>query len=343
VKVRLLDAVNVPDGAWRKYGAPASGMHLDFVLDKPHHIYRDLMHNLRIPGGGRGAQALAEAVVARVRSEPLVGTDTVTRAQAAYRWLHKNLQCGQLAWLLSDPRLLQKQILVGLLGCEPWAKASAARRASIWKSRPADWPAFSASTQGDFACFLLSGIGRLARLLGHKGLIILLDEMERWQDLNWQAQSRAGNLLGGLIWGATAEEGEREPVHQPAGLTNSRRCGGTPFTTSSRCYLGLAIAMTPRGQDGPESLWAEYGRLHEVDLPPAGPQEVIQCVRQVAPWYASAHGLPSPELSAISARSLEAWRRSDGSFRTAVQIIIRLLDEWRDAGPSTAPANGGVS
>src|ERR1700684_1689903 len=32
VKVRLLDVVNVPDKAWRQYGAPASGMHLDFVL-----------------------------------------------------------------------------------------------------------------------------------------------------------------------------------------------------------------------------------------------------------------------------------------------------------------------
>jgi Protein of unknown function (DUF2726) len=32
VKVRLLDVVNVPDRAWRQYGAPASGMHLDFVL-----------------------------------------------------------------------------------------------------------------------------------------------------------------------------------------------------------------------------------------------------------------------------------------------------------------------
>ena len=32
VKVRLLDVVNVPDKAWREYGAPASGMHLDFVL-----------------------------------------------------------------------------------------------------------------------------------------------------------------------------------------------------------------------------------------------------------------------------------------------------------------------
>lgn len=32
VKVRLLDVVNVPDRAWREYGAPAGGMHLDFVL-----------------------------------------------------------------------------------------------------------------------------------------------------------------------------------------------------------------------------------------------------------------------------------------------------------------------
>jgi hypothetical protein len=32
VKVRLMDVVAVPDGAWRQYGAPGSGMHLDFVI-----------------------------------------------------------------------------------------------------------------------------------------------------------------------------------------------------------------------------------------------------------------------------------------------------------------------
>jgi hypothetical protein len=32
VKVRLMDVVWVPDDAWRTYGAPASGMHFDFVL-----------------------------------------------------------------------------------------------------------------------------------------------------------------------------------------------------------------------------------------------------------------------------------------------------------------------
>ena len=32
VKVRLMDVIAVPDQAWREYGAPGSGMHLDFVL-----------------------------------------------------------------------------------------------------------------------------------------------------------------------------------------------------------------------------------------------------------------------------------------------------------------------
>ena len=35
VKVRLMDVVAVPDNAWREYGAPGSGMHLDFVLADP--------------------------------------------------------------------------------------------------------------------------------------------------------------------------------------------------------------------------------------------------------------------------------------------------------------------
>jgi hypothetical protein len=32
VKVRLMDIVDVPDEAWREFGAPGSGIHLDFVL-----------------------------------------------------------------------------------------------------------------------------------------------------------------------------------------------------------------------------------------------------------------------------------------------------------------------
>jgi hypothetical protein len=35
VKVRLMDVVSVPDDSWQQYGAPGSGMHLDFVLADP--------------------------------------------------------------------------------------------------------------------------------------------------------------------------------------------------------------------------------------------------------------------------------------------------------------------
>jgi hypothetical protein len=35
LKVRLLDLVSVPDRHWHRYGAPASGMHVDFVLADP--------------------------------------------------------------------------------------------------------------------------------------------------------------------------------------------------------------------------------------------------------------------------------------------------------------------
>lgn len=31
-KVRLMDVVQVPGDAWRQYGAPGSGMHLDFLI-----------------------------------------------------------------------------------------------------------------------------------------------------------------------------------------------------------------------------------------------------------------------------------------------------------------------
>jgi hypothetical protein len=233
--------------------------------------------------------------------------------------------------LLSDPGLLHKPILIGLLGCEPGAKAGTARKVSHWRSQPCDWPAFSAGTQGDFACYLLSGIGRLARLLGHKGLVILLDEMERWQDLNWQAQSRAGNLLGGLIWGTTAREGKRGPADRPLSLWNSGRCGGTPFTTASRSHIGLAIAMTPRGDDGPELLWETYGPFQKVDLPAVGLEEIKECAGRVASWYASAYGLPTPDSDTIAGQALKAWRQqSDASFRAAVQVIVRVLEDWRD-------------
>src|SRR5262249_13161591 len=124
------------------------------------------------------------------------------RAIEVRRLLEKEIQCKPLAWLLSGLAAREKPELIGLLACEPGATVALARDAHVLGRSAGDWPAFSAGTQGDFGSYLLSGVGRLARFLGYRGLIVILDEMEKWQDLDWNAQCRAGNLLGGLIWAA---------------------------------------------------------------------------------------------------------------------------------------------
>src|SRR5690606_3015430 len=129
------------------------------------------------------------------------------------------------------------------------------RRSHLLRAQPRIWPAFSAGTQGDFASYVLCGLGRLARLLDFRGFVILLDEMEKWQSVDWKAQCRAGNLCGGLVWGATAELGCRScvhhvmnghrgrlPCHHDNLLEHSHRSGGYPFTTPDRCFLGVAVA-----------------------------------------------------------------------------------------------------
>lgn len=287
-------------------------------LNKPHHIYRDLLLNLRFPG----EQKMGAAMLAR-RAAPFARGRSRT-------WLRLELQCEPLAWLMSDPRFADEPKLVALLACDPNVPTADGRRAHAHGGRSVDWVAFSAGTQGDFASYLLSGIGRLARLMGKKGLIVILDEMEKWQDLNWKAQSQAGNLLGGLIWGATSQEGHRALQDKPYVLSHSARAGGYPFTTPGRCHLGIAIAITPRGEASPERLWATYGPLRAIDLPQLTATTLIAYVATMAPLYAKTYELPAPNIREITFATLRSWlQHGDGGMRTAVQLVVGALDEWR--------------
>ncbi len=306
----------------------------EIQLHKPYLVYGDLMRHLRLPGhASPGVASLAEKIAEIVRSRYHAAGNRwyVGRAQ---EWLLKELECKSLAWLLSDPHLDQKEELLGLLICDRSLCVTLARRSHITPCIPRTWPGFNAGTQGDFAGFLLSGLGRLARLLGHRGLIIVMDEMERWQDLNWPQQTRAGNLLGGLIWAATAQNGTRSEEDRPATLKHSLRCGGYPFTTPSRCHLGLAIAMTPCGADGPESLWGGYGPLTVHDLKSFSRQQVADYCTILAPTYAAAYQLPAPSdgvLDPIRKQAILTWQQQGiATARSVVQAAVKAFDDWKD-------------
>ena len=305
----------------------------EIQLHKPYHVYRDLIRHLRIPGQDiRGAKGIArqasDALKARFGNQ-----SSRWYSSEARRFLTDHLDCAPLAWLLSDPQIGIDENLIGLLACDLQSSWAYARRRHAIPGAPRDWPAFSATTQGDFASYVLCGLGRLSRLLGFKGFIVILDEMEKWQNLNWVEQSKAGNLLGGLVWGATSPEGKRTPNHYPPGLQHSGRCGGYPFSTGPRCHVGVAIAMTPRGHYGPERTWETYGDLSIYDLPAMRPSDVEEHCRALAPQYAAAY-----ELRPMTARQLEAvvkkvmavfHRQGTATARAAVQAVVAALDDWR--------------
>src|SRR5207249_6055584 len=48
------------------------------------------------------------------------------------------------------------------------------------------------------------------------------------------------------------------PEHTSAGSFAAQRAGGFPFTTLRRSHVGLIIALTPRGDEGPEELWGQF-------------------------------------------------------------------------------------
>ena len=303
-------------------------------LNKPHHVYRELMRNLRIPAAEvDGVRGLAHLVQKVLYARPYVENWVI----AHRHWLEQMIECEPLAWLLSDYRLVDKPQLLGLLAGDTNVRAQDARAAHMVPGKPQDWPHFTAGTQGDFASYVISGLSKLARLLGYKGLIVIIDEMEKWQDLNWRQQTQAGNLIGGLIWAATGKEGNRfrgsyrrPNPSQPDALTHSMRCGGYPFTTDTPCHLGLVIAMTPRGNEGPEELWRQFGPREIFDLPVFTNDHLRAYLARVAIDYCATYDLPEPDLTALGQKAINAWvARGDGSARSAVQSVIEALDARR--------------
>lgn len=242
-------------------------------LDRSPTIYSTLLQKMKFPDGGCGVEHLLTLV-----HKWFVESDAPSQPKALYEILNRRIQCEPLAWLLSDRDIVNKPSMLQALRGVPMSPARLRGIHPLPNVRP-NWPYFKYGTQGDVGSFLISGIARLLTLIGYGGWIVALDEMEKWQDVNLTFQDRASSLLGGLIWSAFALEGDRDckktaiqfdwdwTCDHSDRLKHGRFAGGSPFTTRSRCNLGIIIAMTPRGQAAPELAWREFGDLRFVDLP----------------------------------------------------------------------------
>ena len=341
--LRLLEEIAVESGFLVVKTEVDAG---EYRLDKPFHVYRGLLQSLRMPGEReQGVRKFAEYAAHALEHVADGVRSPYEQAEKRRNWLRDRIECKRISWLFSDPDFLNKPKLMGALAGAPIGPLSNARQSHVLRGKVYDWPTFMYGTQGDVACCLLAGLARLARLLHFRGLIVILDEMEKWQDLNWSSQARGGNLLGGLIWSATAATGQRwcrcqeaeggyscggNGCDHPESLRHSH-WGGCPFSTRDRCHIGLALAMTPRGDSGPEEEWQEYGRLRIINLPEFKPSSLDHFFRRIAPHYQRAYELPSCVPDTVFSDAMQRWR-SQGSFspRSGITAVLDAMDEWRD-------------
>jgi hypothetical protein len=183
-------------------------------------------------------------------------------------------------------------------------------------------------------------------MLGYKGFVIIMDEMEKWQNLTKDGQTKASNFIGGLIWAATSPIGHRmcrkhedDPrwfgnCDHLSDLDHSRLHGGFPFTTKDRCYIGLAIAMTPREYDVSDQVWSQHGPIIRATVPALSERKLAEYCGHVVPLFAEAYGVGEPkpdELKHIAAEALGIWRtHGELNTRYGVQAAIAAFDHWRD-------------
>ena len=98
------------------------------------------------------------------------------------------------------------------------------------------------------------------------------------------------------------------------------------------CRSGVVIALTPRGDEGPEEMWRQFGPVDIFDLPEFTKQRFRLYIEGVCEYYATAYQLAVPDADRIFRRALCLWREAgDGATRSAVRAAIQALDEWRDS------------
>lgn len=300
-------------------------------LDQAPTVYATLMRSLRFPDGGRGLDHLLDLF-----DKWLISEQAPHSAAQLFSWLEGRIECSYLAWMLAARNLRQTRELMEALKGAP-IPLSKLRAAHPLPNEPGRWQYFKFGTQGDVGSYLISGVAKLVTFLGFSGLIMALDEMEKWQDLDWKNQDRASNLLGGLIWGASEPEGNRECTyrasewacpHTPL-MNHSAFNRGCPFSTTSRCHLGVLIAMTPRGEEAPEHVWQNYGKLEIIDLPSYTLASFYNHFAKITAIFEQAYELEVP-TDEVLAEAESAWRgSSDRSARSGSLAITEALENWR--------------
>ncbi|MBI4859998.1 MAG: DUF2791 family P-loop domain-containing protein [Candidatus Riflebacteria bacterium] len=310
-------------------------LHEDFVVARadldafecqanhPRNVYRSLVKSLRVPGEdarGRGLVGLLDRAVL----SPVVVDSFARRRRGAW---HEFLGPTLLNWQGLSGDAAGKDYLYQWISGEDVDLDDLRARVAVRTARQALLSLGSYTTLSSHFTYLISGLADLVRLLGHAGLVVLLDEAEHLRLLSVEMEGRAVDFFKGLVASAL---GPSLPVEYLGGSYQGGR-KKIPFCWRPPANLGLVVACTPApGQDDLVSWLPDKslvtplpGRLGEAEL-----TSLIERVDATYRWAFPAVPPPGPQDRRRLALAFESGLES-GTFknlREVVQTVVNGLD-----------------
>ncbi len=183
----------------------------------------------------------------------------------------------------------------------------------------------------DNYCYMLSGIGNMAKLIGLKGFVILIDEGEKFfNPMGGSYKQNALNFLFGLRYISINEPSLlNEKSLKGLGLFHSRSASRTPFIYKSPSNIFLVIAFT----DISESLKSDYEE-NIIKLSKFKDGDLKQLFEELVDIYQKAYNfrLNTEQKSDVLKRIMN---KNDFNLRWFVKSTIEALDLIRHFADET--------
>ena len=211
---------------------------------KPFRIYNSLVNSLRYPD--RDDRGTLAGLFERIRDT--VGIDAIRKSLSEF---HDAWElCPLFDALRSYVRFTGEGDEERTRLILQWISGE---KMPVWSLRNAKIfpcsPLRTFTTVADQYCYLLSGIAWLARQVGYKGLVVLVDESEHYSFLTTLMKERADVFFQGMIYSALGDRQTRVPLCRAShhGSLCGLKHGGTqpyPFAYSRGSGLLFMFAAT---------------------------------------------------------------------------------------------------
>lgn len=178
--------------------------------------------------------------------------------------------------------------------------------------------------------YVLSGLAKLARTCGYRGLVVLLDEAEFFQVLGSADRDYARTLFKALTWASIGERDDLPFTSDELDLGGQGVQQRLPGRAFDDAPLMTVFAMTPSSDDRADALGGAVPEDSIQELPALDASDYAELGRRVIEVYFGLRPsrVPAEALAAALAGTLQRLR-GDGRVQTprhAMKFILDLLD-----------------